>query len=66
MTTTVVGGADTPAPWSDKARLRALLDELHDRFPHIEPNAMGAEANFLGEIDDLIRFKKLMSARGAT
>jgi len=66
MTATVVGGPDTPSPWSDKARLKALLEELHDRFPHIESNAMGAEANFLGEIDDLIRFKKLMSARGAT
>lgn len=66
MTATVVGGPDNPAPWSDKARLKALLDELRDRFPHIEPGAMGAEANFIAEIDDLIRFKKLMSARGAT
>lgn len=64
MTTTIIGGPDRPAPWSDKARLRALLDELHDRFPHIEPNAMGAEANFLGEIDEALRRLRLLSARG--
>lgn len=64
MTTTVIGGPDRPAPWSDKARLKALLDALHERFPHIEPNAMGAEENFLAEIDEIIRRNKLLSARG--
>lgn len=65
MTITIVGGDDCPAPWTDKARLRALLEQLHDRFPHVEPGAMGAEANFIAEIDDLIRRVKLLTARGA-
>lgn len=64
MTSVTVGGDDNPAPWSDKARLRALLDELHDRFPHIHPGAMGAEANYVAEIDDLIRSNKRLKARG--